>query len=251
MSNITIAEFITLVAHNDWQFKQDYEVIERFSRPVEKFNDEKQIFEQFDIPHVWGVARRISILNGIKIKHTESFLYEEYDIKSFSTGTEGIDNIWSIEGVSVIDEKGEVLDSEVLSEYLPSDFYIDYVQVVRENVMDVEEEGETDTYTLEINNAPNIRFTGEMVACVKSSPEITSSLYSGQTGYWTKLMLYKTKGGKFICYQVINTLWQGEHAYCRGQVCETLDEVKAFFGHGWLSKSLYIQAEISDTVDVE
>lgn len=36
-----------------------------------------------------------------------------------------------------------------------------------------------------------------------------------------------------------------------GKVCETLAEVKEFFGHRWLAKELYAEAGIDDAVEVE
>jgi hypothetical protein len=109
-----------------------------------------------------------------------------------------------------------------------------------------------ETFTLEIDNAPNIRFTGEMVAsAVSSDNQAMGSSYSGQTGRWTDLALYKTKGGKFVCHQVGRTRWQGERDRFSGKVCETLEEVKEFFGHRWLAKELYSEAGIDGTVEVE
>lgn len=99
-----------------------------------------------------------------------------------------------------------------------------------------------ETFTLEIDNAPSVRFTGELVASADNSD---------QSGRWTELALYKTKGGTFVCHQVGRSLWQGERDRFSGKVCETLAEVKEFFGHRWLAKKLYAEAGIDDTVEVE
>ncbi|WP_223824197.1 hypothetical protein [Candidatus Enterovibrio escicola] len=77
------------------------------------------------------------------------------------------------------------------------------------------------------------------------------SRHSAQTGRWTELFLYKTKGRKFICHQVGRTSWQSEYDRFSGKVCETQEEVKEFFGHRWLSKALYAEASIDDAVEVE
>lgn len=109
-----------------------------------------------------------------------------------------------------------------------------------------------ETLTLAVDNAPNIRFTGELVGSAASSDnQAVGRSYSGQTGRWTELSLYKTKGGKFICHQVGRTCWQGEHDRFSGKVCETLAEVKEFFGHRWLAKELYAEASIDDAVEVD
>lgn len=108
------------------------------------------------------------------------------------------------------------------------------------------------TFTLEIDNASNVRFTGELVASAASSDnQEMGSSYSGQTGRWSELALYKTKGEKFVCHQVGRTCWDGERDRFSSKVCETLEEVKEFFGYRWLAKELYSEAGIDGTVEVE
>jgi len=83
-----------------------------------------------------------------------------------------------------------------------------------------------------------------------SDQAMGSAYYSGQVGRWTELTLYKTQGGKFVCHQIGRTQWQGERDRFSGKVCETLDEVREFFGHRWLAKDLYAKADIEDVVEV-
>ena len=255
MKTISIAEFKTLVARNDWQREQDHEVVERLDRQVEEWDEENESLDLIDIPHVWGWAAKTSTLDGIKITYTEGFNYDECDPDSLSTGTEGQDDVWSVEGAVVVDEDGDELNAHELADYLDSDFSsIDYSVLEIEQVtdIDVDEDSDMETFTLEIDNAPSVRFTGELVASAASSDnQAMGSSYSGQTGRWTELALYKTKGGKFICHQVGRTRWQGERDRFSGKVCETLAEVKEFFGHRWLAKKLYAEASIDDTVEVE
>jgi len=258
MKTLSVAEFETLVARNDWQREQDHDVVERLDRQVEEWNDESEYPELIDVPHVWGVASKTSTLDGITITYTEGFDYDECDPKSLSTGVEGQDEVWSLDGVVVVDEDGDELDAHELADYvdLDSDFsHIDYSVLEIEQVTDIDVDEDSDmmqTFTLEIDNKPNIRFTGELAASVASSDdEAMGSRYSGQTGRWTELALYKTKGGKFICHQIGRTRWLGERDRFSGQVCETLEDVKAFFGHRWLAKALYAEASIDDAVDVE
>lgn len=108
-----------------------------------------------------------------------------------------------------------------------------------------------ETFTLEIDNEPNIRFTGELIGYASSSPDkAMGSSYSGQAGRWTELALYKTKDGQFICHQVGRTSWQGERDRFSGKVCGTLEEVKEFFGYRWLAKELYKNAGIDASITV-
>lgn len=255
MKTISIAEFKTLVELTDWQREQDHEVVESIVRQVDVWDEENETHDLTDITHVWGWASLTSTANGVKITYTETFSYNEYDPESLTTGTEGLDKVWSIEGVVVVDEEGCELDAHELADYLNDDFSsIDYsiLEIEKTTDIDVDEDSDMETYTLEINNAPNIRFTGELVASVASTDDrAMGSRFSGQTGRWTVLALYKTKGGKYVCHRIDRTRWQGERDRFSGKVCETLDEVKEFFGYNWLAKELYSEAGIDEAVDVE
>jgi hypothetical protein len=254
MKTISISEFETLVARNDWQREQDHEVVECPTRQVEEWDEENESLDLIDIPHVWGWASKTSILDGIKITYTEGFNYDKCDPDSLSTGTEGQDDVWSVEGVVVVDEYGDELNARELADYLGSDFSsIDYMlEIEQVTDIDVDEDSDMETFTLEIDNAPSVRFTGELVASAASSDnQAMGSRYSGQTGRWTELALYKTIGGKFICHQIGHTRWVGERTRYSGKVCESLDEVKQFFGHRWLAKELYYDAKIDDVVNVD
>lgn len=106
-------------------------------------------------------------------------------------------------------------------------------------------------HIVERDNEPNLRFTGERIAFASSSENNAHSNYSGKSGRWTELALYKTGGGKYICEQIGHTIYQGENTRYSGSVCETEAEVIEFFGHGWLAKDLYEDAEIDAAQDVE
>ena len=248
MKTISITEFETLVDRDDWQHDDDWEFLDRVDRQVEEWDDENESPDVLNIPHVRGFGFKISTLDGIKITYAEGLDYDEYDPESVSTGTEGLDDVWTVEGVVVVDEDGDELNADELAEYLDSDFStIDYNSLlefseVTEFDVDEDEDSDMVTFTLEISNAPNVRFTGELVASTASSDNQAMGFYSGQPGCWTELALYKTKGGKFVCHQAERTSWQGERDRFSGKVCEALEEVKEFFGQGWLARDLYSEA---------
>jgi hypothetical protein len=107
-------------------------------------------------------------------------------------------------------------------------------------------------FTVERDNDRAIKFKGEIVAHAKSSADQASgSSYSGSSGRWKKLTLYKTVGGKFICESVDCTQWQGEHDRFRGAICDTKDQVIEFFGSNWLAKELYDSAGIDSAIEIE
>ena len=97
----------------------------------------------------------------------------------------------------------------------------------------------------------DIKFTGELIASVKSTPERQSSNYSGSTGRWSELRLYRTAKGKYVCAQNGFTQWQGESDRYSGAVCESIDQVVEFFGTGRLAKRLYDAAGLDTAVEVE
>lgn len=97
----------------------------------------------------------------------------------------------------------------------------------------------------------DLKFTGELIASAKSTPERQSSNYSGSTGRWCTLKLYRTAKGKYVCAQIGHTQWQGETDRYSGAVCESVDQVVEFFGNGRLAKLLYDNAELDTAVEVE
>lgn len=101
------------------------------------------------------------------------------------------------------------------------------------------------------NDAPDIRFQGELIAEASSSANSASGRHSGATGRWTELKLYRTAGGRYVAQSIGHTQWQGEHTRYSAKVCETAADVIAFFGHGWLAKELYDDADIEDVQHVE
>lgn len=107
------------------------------------------------------------------------------------------------------------------------------------------------TYTIERTDDRPLRFNGELLAAVESSHNNASTSYSGATGRWQELRLYRTTVGRYVCEQVDNTLWQGERDRTSATVVDTVDEVAAFFGQGWLAKDLYAEAgiEVVETVE--
>jgi hypothetical protein len=109
----------------------------------------------------------------------------------------------------------------------------------------------TEQYKVQRDGEPALKFKGEIVAEVSSSPGNASSSYSGQTGRWAELTLYKTTAGRFVCEQIGRTQWQGEHDRYSGCVSDDTTGVIEFFGHGWLAKDLYDVAGIEAVEDID
>lgn len=261
MKTISVPELKSLVARKDWHHEQNHEVVERLDRQTEEYDHESESVTEVDIPHVWGVATVTSTLDDIAITYTEGFNYDECNPESLTTGTDGQDEVWSIVGVVVVNEDGDKLSTNEIADYLTDNFSsVDYSVLDIEQAVDVDadienkptQDEEMETFTLENDNAPSMRFSGQLIAHVSSTDnQANSSRYSGQTGRWTELSLYKTQGGKFVCHQIGRTIWDGERDRFSGKVCVTLSEIKDFFGHRWLAKDLYSIADIEGAIEVD
>ena len=107
-------------------------------------------------------------------------------------------------------------------------------------------------FEIERDNGASLSFTGELLAKVSSSDNNASgSSYSGQTGRWQVLSLYRTEKGRFICQRIDRTRWQGERDSHAAAVCDDHKGMIEFFGHGWLAKDLYDEAGINAAVAIE
>lgn len=255
MTTITIDQFEELINRGDWDRTQELDIIEYIKIDKEVWNHEDEDFDIIQVRHAYGLATVTSTLGDVVITYNEGFNFDENDPASLKTGTEGMDEVWTIEGVTVLDGEGEEASTSFLTDYLSHEFSeIDYsiLESKETKNVDLDEDSDMETFTLQIDNTPDIRFTGELLASVASTDnQAMGSSYSGSTGRWTELELYKTAGGKFICHQIGRTRWQGERDRFSGKVCETMAEVKEFFGHRWLAKELYAEANIEDVIDIE
>lgn len=202
----------------------------------------------------WGWVSNTLTAPGISINYNAGFDYPEHKPEEAEISIDGISDLWTDLKIDfvVIDEDGDEADIEdlMLEHTSIETFDIDFGENETTDI-DTDEASDMETITIEIDNEPNIRFTGELVASAGSSANNASSYYSGSTGRWAELALYKTVGGKYVCEQIGRTQWQGEHDRRTGAVCSTVKEVIDFFGHGWLAKVLYAEAKIEDAIDVE
>jgi hypothetical protein len=161
--------------------------------------------------------------------------------------------VWNSPVPEILDEDGDELDkwdiAELVKEHLPGMTDIDaeaLIPAITITDIDADEEDTTmETITLTNDNAPDVRFTGELVASASSKDPYNNG------GRWTVLRLYRTKGGSFICQEEGVTQWQGERDRSKVTVCKTEAEVIATFGHGRLAKEIYDEAGIEAVVDIE
>lgn len=195
--------------------------------------------------------RDVEWVGSVSERHEDSYTSSE-----ISNG-----ETWVLAGVEFIDEDGDVITGwerdEALAEVMDEHTNIteiDYealIPAIATTDIDIDEDADMETITLNNDNAPDLCFTGELVASASSSANNASGYYSGSVGRWTELKLYKTASGKFIAQSIGHTQWQGEHTRYKSVVCADEAAVIAFFGHGWLAKALYEDAGIVDTTEID
>lgn len=110
---------------------------------------------------------------------------------------------------------------------------------------EIEMSGEGEEFVVERDNAPDLKFKGELVASATSKDRYNDG------GRWTNLYLYKTTGGKFVCHQEGVTLWQGERTKNKAEVCTNTAEIIAWFGQGRVAKELYGDASIENVESID
>ena len=98
------------------------------------------------------------------------------------------------------------------------------------------------TYTLERDGLPPLRFDGVLLAESGTSPDRARRDWSGATGRWSELRLYRTRAGKYVCEVVSRTQWQGERDAHRVETCDTPEEVTEVFGWDLAARELYEEA---------
>lgn len=262
---MTIDQFRQWAEAAEFQIRDSIEAIDSGHRQEWADVEGEEYQAPIDIPVVWGYATRTmtaQLHDGETAtialdKYVEwdgdalSRLADDYKVRS----PEGID-IYG-EGITLLDEDGYTLidpdKAEVIREVLGDKLEaIDYDAILPHVATDDIDLDETmETITLINDNAPDIRFNGELIASARSSSNNAHSNYSGSVGRWMMLKLYRTAGGKFVCQSIGCTQWQGEKDRYKAAVCETEADVIEFFGHGWLAKDLYEEAGITDTIEVE
>lgn len=250
MKTITLSQFETLVSDAEaWTRTQEIEVTEHTTRPNQEMGEDGELLEN-DINHTYGWAQVVSERDGIVIKYTEGFNYDDNEPDTFNASTEGQDTVWEIEAI-VIDEDGDEVEAHDLADYIEHDEFrdVDYsgLQILEVEEVDEDEgegEGEDEIMEVASDNSPNLRFKGSVIG-------FASSHTFNNDVRWTELRLCKTTGGKFVCEIIGQTRWQDERTRCKAEVCETIEQVKAFFGYGWLAKELYEDAGIDAAIEVK
>lgn len=236
MKTMTLNEFKAFLDRDDWVRKTRIGIIDTEEKNVKRKEGEITVF------HTCGMGMFESALDGVSIFYKEVFDYDDYDIQSFRKTVEGIEEVLSISGLKIVDDNGD--DFIDWRDLVPADFKnIDYDEIYKALDacvdVDVDEDSGKGLIKIKVDNAPDIRFSGDEIAQFSSSWDSTQLHFSGEEGWRTELILYKTIYGKWICQKVHETKWLDQKDELSAKVCTSLDEVKQFFGDDWVAKKLY------------
>ncbi len=254
MNTITTSELIDLMKASGWSHKRRHEEVERVA-----YDEYLHDGETREVTEVSGYAIVESTLGTMTVVYSRGYQYRVNDDDSFRWHDEA-DNTWGIDDWTIVDDDGEEIGLYdlyyLMRENAPAVFEYNDTSAIEAEIseitdIDIDEDSDMETITLTFDNAPNIRFTGRRIGHASTHPDqAMGSSWSGETGRWTVLDLYRTTSGKYVCHQIGRTQWQGEQDRFSGKVCETEAEVIEFFGHRWLAKELYEDAGIEDVQTV-
>lgn len=257
MKTITIAALASLL-HDDarWTTEQDYD-----SHSEEQWDGNED--ESRRVVYVTGHAWRTSStqLDGGRVALTYNEQWNAVEFDTDSLKHEAGDYAWELEGVQLVDEDGELLELSHELPYMAGDGLIPAVMTEIDwtflskaagfnavddidNDIDNDMDNDMETFTLENDNAPNVRFNGELVATA-------SSFAYNRNDRWTELYLYRSVGGKHVCQTIGRTQWQDETNRHTVEVVDSDAAVVEIFGYGRLAKEIYSEANIEHVQDVE
>jgi hypothetical protein len=101
-------------------------------------------------------------------------------------------------------------------------------------------------FSLPVDDAPNLVFSGELIARVTNSPVPRADNFSRHAGRWIELALYRTVAGTYVCHETRRSVRAREPARCdRAQTVGTYGAVVAFFKQTTLAKRLYAEAGLA------
>ena len=242
---------------NDWVWTVEQTVSEFNERSFCE-DDERVIFESW--VSGYAVAQNLKRKIIIRFSWVANGGQDTYDDAHNFEITIDENTEFEVKGFTFVDDEGDdITVSDVRSELYDllngrewSNQVFGLLPTAECEEIDNDEGEEMEEFEVIRDKEQNLKFKGELIASSHSSDNhAMGSSYSGSTGRWTELRLYKTAGGKFICSSIGRTRWQGERDRFAGCVCENTDEAIAFFGNGWLAKELYEAANIDASLIIE
>lgn len=98
MKTITTTELKNLVETGNWDHKQELKYID--SHIEGGFGEEDRTYH-------FGSSEMVSTMGDITVTKYEGYSFYACEPDTFAGNSEGLDEVWKIEGIQVIDEDGE------------------------------------------------------------------------------------------------------------------------------------------------
>ena len=108
-----------------------------------------------------------------------------------------------------------------------------------------------ESFRIDHDDGLPIAFTGNLLCIVESSPDSNRSNWSGMTGRWRRLELYKTRAAQYICVCRAFTQWERERDSVSVEVVNEPKGIAEFFGPGWMLRQLCEQSGVDLAEHVE
>lgn len=121
---MTLSDFEQLADNGEWKHAQEVERCDSTHYDENELDEGQEAFVK-----VIGQGRVISVCGDVKITYTEGFDYHLGNEDTFSPGTEAMSDseIWSIEGVIIVDEDGDEVTKGAIADCLsPAFSTVDY-----------------------------------------------------------------------------------------------------------------------------
>ena len=241
MKTFTLDQFQKFLSEGGFKTETDHEEFWRDHR-----NDyDKQTGEPVSIEYVHGGSAITHEKDGVKITYNEGWEYDNYMPNTFEASTDGLDEVWTLEGALVVDEDGDdVRMSDLVDDMIDHLNCIDYSDIIKEiDQIDDLTQGNSKMKLIKLiklnnDNAPDIKFNGELIAASSNRDHYNDG------GRWDEIRLYKTDIGKYITHDINFTLWGGETSKYKATVCDTVDDVIDALGYSDLAKEIYCGAKI-------
>lgn len=99
-------------------------------------------------------------------------------------------------------------------------------------------------YTVECGTKGPVIFTGKIIGFAESTDLISTRFSIHPYRATTTLILYSTKGGKYVCEKFVISDRDNDEIKRTGAVCSATSQVYKFFGTSKLAQSIFKMAEL-------
>lgn len=250
---LTINEFKALLESSEWKREPSIELAGSDPRSEFVTGIDGKI-KEIDIPVTCGSAEVVSALGSIVITSLEGFSHDTFDPSTLERSTDGLDSPIIVTGVTVLDEDGDEIDEGHLidlvneaelgrggfvssyGDYLP---YLEEARKIASVDFDLDEAStSSNSFTLEPINGPAINFSGEEIGSA------TNKSFDNDVK-WQSAYLFKTINDRYVALIEDVSIFGNESSTSEVKTCETIEEVKAFFGDCDLSREVMTKAGIN------